>query len=127
MVMRRAVALLGLFEMMCGVWMLQRTHAVAGTCRLLTAVAAASGVNQACAGTDSVYTEGFVLVASGILIMATALIAIDRRVGLDLRLRFRAVSPKRSTPQRVSTSAPSRSHRVYGARHSAVTRELVPR
>jgi len=89
-VLRRVVVAMGLVLMVVGVGLLGRAHTQVGVCAVSHS-STTSGLNSSCVQTLMGYSEGFVFVASGFLIVIIALTMISRRERIDLKSELRAV------------------------------------
>ncbi len=93
MTTKRIVIGLGAGLMVFGLWTLLQTHAQVGVCTVSTPTGAGahSGIDSTCVKTLMAYIEGFVFVASGLIISVIAFTMIARQEKIDLRCELRAV------------------------------------
>jgi hypothetical protein len=98
--LRKFVVGLGLTTTLFGVWLLGRVHSKVGVCNVIhgSVAGSSSGARSGCVGILMSYTEGFVFVASGLVVIAIAFTMISRRERLDLRSELRAVPRTFKTP-----------------------------
>jgi hypothetical protein len=92
--LRRFVVGFGLATILFGVWLLGRVHSEVGVCNVINGsnAGSTSGPRSGCVGILMSYTEGFVFVAAGLVIVVIAFTMISRRERLDLRSELRAVA-----------------------------------
>jgi hypothetical protein len=93
MTTKRIVIGLGIVLMVFGLWTLLQAHTQVGVCTVSAArgASARSGLDSTCVKTLMAYIEGFVFVASGLIITVIAFTMIARQEKLDLRCELRAV------------------------------------
>jgi hypothetical protein len=103
--LRRVVIVVGVLLAAFGVVLLGRAHTQVGVCSVSHS-STASGLNSSCVRTLMGYSEGFVFVASGFLIIVIALTMISRRERLDLKSELRAVPRTWKKADYVITSEP---------------------
>ena len=118
--LRRAVIAMGLVLMAFGVAMLGRAHTQVGVCSVSHS-STASGLNSTCVQTLMGYSEGFVFVASGFLIVIIALTMIARRERIDLKAELRAVPRTWKKADYVITSEPSPLQNSAGVRRTVMS------
>ena len=104
--LRRVVIATGLVLMVVGIALLGRAHTQVGVCSVSHS-STASGLNSSCVQTLMGYSEGFVFVASGFLIIVIALTMISRRERIDLKSELRAVPRTWKKADYVITSEPN--------------------
>jgi len=93
MTTKRIVIGLGTVLMLFGLWALLHAHAQVGVCTVNgpAGAGATSGIDSTCVQTLMAYLEGFVFVASGLIITVIAFTMIARQEKIDLHAELRAV------------------------------------
>lgn len=93
MTTKRIVIGLGTVLMLFGLWALLHAHAQVGVCTVNgpAGAGATSGIDSTCVKTLMAYLEGFVFVASGLIITVIAFTMIARQEKIDLHAELRAV------------------------------------
>ena len=93
MTTKRIVIGLGAVLMLFGLWTLLQAHTHVGVCTVSSAhaVGVTSGIDSTCVKTLMAYLEGFVFVASGLVIIVIAFTMIARQEKIDLHAELRAV------------------------------------
>ncbi len=106
MSLRKTVTGMGVALVIFGMWTLARTHSRVGVCTPLTGAraGAGAGIDSLCAQTLMSYLEGFVFVASGVIVVIIAFTMIARRARLDLHAELHAVPRTWSKAKYVITS-----------------------
>jgi hypothetical protein len=93
MTTKRIVIGLGAVLMLFGLWTLLQAHTHVGVCTVNSphGVGATSGIDTTCVKTLMAYLEGFVFVASGLVVTVIAFTMIARQERIDLHAELRAV------------------------------------
>ena len=105
--LKRAVIALGVAAVTFGGWLLTFTHSHAGVCATIDgSTASSSGLDKGCLRVVMSYSEGFVFVVSGILVVIIAYTMINRHERLSLRSELRTVPRGWTEVHRVITSSP---------------------
>lgn len=121
--LRRVVIALGAAATAFGGWFLTFTHSHTGVCTVLHgATSSSSGLDKGCVRIVMSYSEGFVFVVSGILVMMIAFTMINRNERLSLRSELRAVPRGWTDVNHVITSTPVPLAVARSRRHSILSR-----
>ena len=107
--LRKSVVGIGLATMVFGVWLLGRVHSVVGVCNVIVGSSKGStgGAHSGCVNVLMSYTEGFVFLVSGLLLVVIAFTMISRRERLSLRSELRAVPRTWKKPDYTINSEPA--------------------
>jgi hypothetical protein len=112
--LRKSVVGIGLATMVFGVWLLGRVHSVVGVCNVTVGSSEGStrGARSGCVNVLMSYTEGFVFLVSGLLLVVIAFTMISRRERLNLRSELRAVPRTWKKPDYTANSEPVRVEQI---------------
>jgi hydrogenase/urease accessory protein HupE len=90
--MRKSVIIVSVAMFGVGVWLLTRVHSVRNTCSATVSVFTGKGVVPNCENVASFYFLGFALTILGLVVLATALVAMARRDREERERRRRTIS-----------------------------------
>lgn len=93
MSLRKVVSGIGVALALFGIWTLARAHSQVGVCAPIKggAPGAPSGIDSLCVKTLLSYSEGFVFVASGVIVLLIAFTMIARRQRFERHGELHAV------------------------------------
>lgn len=104
--LRKVISGTGVALVLFGIWTLEHAHSRVGVCTPIkgAGAGATTGIDSLCVKTLLSYTEGFVFVASGVIIFIIAFTMIARCQRFDLHSELHAVPRTWSKVKYVITS-----------------------